>query len=171
MKAARVAMAVVAALALGLGAGAIVAAGEESEGSEPPAVALASAPANPRDLGAGEQLVLVVGGVFPTRDDAERARSSMDFGELQGYYVAPISQFAGLHGILGADRSDHVLVSAFRTEQGATEFAELALAAGAPALVTPRVQNLGGFYVGLGQESDPAGKGPLTRPIPGLTIP
>lgn len=159
MKRMRLTVAAVLALALGAGVG-IATAGEDGS---------ADGPANPIDMGTGEKLVLVVGGVFPTTAEAQAAAGRMAFGELQGYYVAPVAQFIGLAEAVAAKRSDHVLVSAFRTEAGAAEFAQLALAAGAPALVTPRLENLGGVYVGLGQEAAPDGSGPLTEPIPGVS--
>jgi hypothetical protein len=118
------------------------------------------------DTGAGELLVVVLGGVFETREEAEAASDSMAFGDLQGYYVVPLSQFQGLSGQVDGS-SEYGLVSVFRTGEGATEFASFAQALGYPATVLPlRVWSLGGEYAGLGQEADPSGDGPLTRPIP-----
>ena len=133
-----------------------------------PAVHDHGAPEAPRDRGAGERLVLVVGGAFPTREEAEAARDRIRIGELQGFYVARTAQFVGLDEFLGTD-AEYVLVSAFRTLPGARGFLALASAAGAPAVLTPRLENLGFEYVGLGQEAAPDGNGPLTRPLPGVS--
>jgi hypothetical protein len=119
------------------------------------------------DTGAGEMLVVVLGGVHATRAEAEAAAESMPFGDLQGYYVVPLAQFQGFREQLG-DPGEHALVSVFRTQEGAQEFADFAQALGYPADILPdRVRSLGGLYAGLGQEAAPDGGGPLTRPIPG----
>jgi hypothetical protein len=123
------------------------------------------------DLGAGENVVLVVGGKFPTRQAAEEANSTIGIGDLAGYYVASIDQFEGLRAHLGDDGSEFVLVSAFRTEQGASDFLEVVRASDGPALLTPRLLNRGYEYVGLGQEQHPNGKGPLIGPLAGVSTP
>ena len=123
------------------------------------------------DLGVGERLILVIGGAFDTRADALRQSRRISFGDVQGYYVASIDQFVGLRRVLGASAADHVLVTAFRTEEGAVDFLGLARAMDAPALVTPRLENLGFEYVGLGQEAHPDGSGPLIGPLPGVSTP
>jgi len=41
-------------------------------------------PAMAPDTGAGELLVAVVGGVFPSRQEAEDANEQLSFGDLQG---------------------------------------------------------------------------------------
>lgn len=70
----------------------------------------------------------------------------------EGYQLAP-GQF--------------VLLSAFRTKQGAQAFVESARMAGAAEYAVLRVRKLGGPYVGLGQEPHPDGKsGPLLAPLP-----
>jgi hypothetical protein len=118
------------------------------------------------DSGAGELLVVVLGGVFADQAEAQAAADRMSFGDVQGYYVVPVAQFQGFREQLPA-RGDHALVSAFRTEQGANEFASFSTAMGYPAQVLERrVRSLGGLYAGLGQESAPDGSGPLTGPIP-----
>jgi hypothetical protein len=77
-----------------------------------------------------------------------------------------VAQFQGLEEQLGTP-GDFALVSAFRTEQGAQEFASLAQTLGYPATILPdRVLSLGGVYAGLGQEENTTGSGPLTDPIP-----
>lgn len=125
------------------------------------------APAMAPDTGAGELLVVVVGGVHPTRTEAQAAADAMPVGDLQGYYVVPVAQFQGFREQLGAP-GDFALVSVFRTQEGAQEFASFAHAFGYPAEVLPsRVRSLGGLYAGLGQEAAPDGSGPLTGPIPG----
>lgn len=162
-----------AALAAGALTGIVGAAAVEEDDStlsEAPAVSDPSAPAEAEDRGAGEHLILVVGASFPTRAEAEAANAGLAIGDVQGYYVAATDQFEGLRAFLGAAAGDYVLVSAFRTEAGAREFADLAASAGAPALVTDRLLNRGYEYVGLGQEPDPDGSGPLRDPIPGVTL-
>lgn len=122
----------------------------------------------PRDTGAGEMLVVVLGGVYPTREEAALADQHMAFGDLQGYYVVPVAQFQGFREQVGVP-GDYALVSVFRTEQGAQEFVGLARSFGYPATILPtRVRSLGGLYAGLGQEANPDGTGPLTGPIPAL---
>ncbi len=117
------------------------------------------------DTGAGEMLLLVVGGTYPTQADAEAANAQMPFADLAGYYVVPVDQFLGFRELIG-DVGDYALVSAFRTEQGAQDFAAFAQSFGYPATILPqRVQSLGGVYAGLGQEPNAAGTGPLTHPI------
>ena len=117
------------------------------------------------DTGAGELLLVVVGGIYPSRADAEVANAAMPFGDLQGYYVVPVGQFQGFRQEAG-EPGEFALVSLFRTEEGAAEFAALAESFGHPATILPeRVRSLGGIYAGLGQESNPDGSGPLTGPI------
>ncbi len=147
---------------------AVAASGQERVGG-PPALLDPSAPRLVEDRGAGERLLLVVGGAFDTREDAERANEGIRIGDLQGYYVAPTHQFVGLDRVLGEAGGGFVLVSAFRTGRGAREFLDLVRGAGGAGFITPRLENLGFEYVGLGQEADPDGSGPLTEPIPGLT--
>jgi hypothetical protein len=121
----------------------------------------------PEDTGAGEMLVVVVGGVFDDRAEAEAANAQMVFGDLQGYYVAPVAQFQGFNQAIGVP-GDFALVSAFRTDEGAREFAELARSFGHPATIaSQRIRSLGGLYTGLGQEAHPDGSGPLLGPIEG----
>ncbi len=124
------------------------------------------------DTGAGEMLVVVLGGVFRTRAEAEAANAAMSFGDVQGYYVVPVAQFQGFRaqafepGGQAVRPGDQALVSVFRTESGAQEFAALARAMGYPAeVLSTRVRSLGGLYAGLGQEAAPDGAGPLVRPI------
>jgi hypothetical protein len=125
-------------------------------------------PIGPRmshDTGAGELLVVVVGGVFETREEAEAANQEMVFGDVQGYYVVPVAQFQGFRKGAG-EAGEFALVSAFRTEQGAQEFVDLAASFGYPAAILPeRVRSLGGVYAGLGQEAHPDGSRPLLGPI------
>lgn len=123
-------------------------------------------PTMDEDTGAGEMLVVVLGGVFPTRAEAQAAAAEMSLGDVQGYYAVPVAQFQGFREQLPAT-GDHALVSVFRTQEGANEFAAFARSGGYPAQVLERrVRSLGGLFAGLGQESAPDGSGPLTRPIP-----
>lgn len=117
------------------------------------------------DTGAGELLLAVVGGVFSSRPDAEAAKAALAFGDLQGYYVVPVAQFQGFRRQVG-EPGEFALVSAFRTEEGARDFAELAATLGIEATILPeRVRSLGGLYAGLGQEASPDGTGPLLGPV------
>jgi hypothetical protein len=123
-------------------------------------------PAMRPDTGAGEMLVIVLGGVFATREEAQAANVGMTFGDVQGYYVVPVAQFQGFREQVGVP-GDHALVSVFRTEAGAEAFATFARSLGHPAQVLPtRVRSLGGLYAGLGQEAAPDGGGPLVGPVP-----
>ena len=152
--------ALVVGIALVIGAFALV--GDAAPGPQPPSVG----PTVPQDTGAGELLVVVLGGVYPSRAEAEAANTAIDFADVQGYYVVPVAQFQGLQEEVGAP-GDFALVSAFRTEQGAQEFAAFAQSLGNPATILPnRVRSLGGMYAGMGQEAAPDGSGPLLRPIP-----
>jgi hypothetical protein len=122
-------------------------------------------PRLPSDSGAGETLLVVLGGVYPSRQEAEAANGQMAFGDLQGYYVVPVAQFQGFRDQLG-DPGDFALVSVFRTDEGAAEFVRLAQSFGHPATILPeRVRSLGGIYAGLGQETNLEGTGPLVGPI------
>ena len=122
-------------------------------------------PAIARDTGAGELLLVAVGGVYRTRAEAERANETISFGDLQGYYVVPVGQFQGFAQQVG-EPGDFALVTAFRTEDGAQDFVELAGAFGSQVTILPeRVRSLGGLYAGLGQESNPDGSGPLLAPV------
>jgi hypothetical protein len=119
----------------------------------------------PKDTGAGEYLVAVVGGVYATEAEAEAANAEIALGDLQGYYVVPVAQFQGFRQGAG-EPGAFALVSAFRTEEGAREFVELASSFGHPAtILSERVRSLGGLYAGLGQESNEEGTGPLIGPV------
>jgi len=122
-------------------------------------------PMVPADTGAGELLLAVVGGVFSSRQEAEAANAALAFGDLQGYYVVPVAQFQGFRQEVG-EPGEFALVSAFRTNEGAQAFAELAAMLGIEATILPeRVRSLGGLYAGLGQEASPDGTGPLLGPV------
>lgn len=122
-------------------------------------------PALAPDTGAGEMLLVVVGGVYPSRQEAEAANAQKPFGDLQGYYVVPIAQFQGFEQQVG-EPGDFALASAFRTEEGAQAFVELAAGFGySPTILPERVRSLGGMFAGLGQEANPDGSGPLLGPV------
>lgn len=150
-------------LVLGL-AGGLALAGGGPPAVGPPAVADPQVPSMLEDLGIGERLVLVVGGAFETRDEAIVASAAIDLGDVQGYYPVPVAQFEGLREVYPA--GGWALVSAFRTQEGAEEFAAFVRSHGEPSLVTTRMWSLGGFYAGLGQEARPDGLGPLQGPVP-----
>jgi hypothetical protein len=132
-------------------------------------------PRMPQDTGPGEVLIAVVGGVYPSRQEADAANEAMVFGDLQGYYVVPVGQFGGFSEQLASSGGpsnevgspgDFALVSVFRTEEGAQEFVDLASSFGHPAtILSERVHSFGGAYAGLGQEAHPDGTGPLLGPI------
>jgi hypothetical protein len=123
-------------------------------------------PNAPFDTGAGERLLVVLGGVYGSREEAEAANETMAFGDMAGYYVVPVAQFQGFREQIGTP-GDFALVSVFRTEGGARAFTDLATSFGYPAaLLASRVRSLGGLYAGLGQEPAPDGSGPLLHPVP-----
>jgi hypothetical protein len=122
-------------------------------------------PRMPKDTGPGEYLIAVVGGVYATQAEADAANAQMSLGDVQGYYVVPVEQFDGLAAQVGA-KTGYALVSMFRSEKGAEEFATFVRTFGLPAtIVTQRVKSYGGEYAGLGQEPNPDGTGPLLGPI------
>jgi hypothetical protein len=155
--------AIVVGLVVGMtaSAGVIAAAGKAPVERKVPPVG----PSVRADTGAGELLLAVVGGVFPSRPEAEAANEALAFGDLQGFYVVPVAQFQGFRQQVG-EPGDFALVSAFRTEEGARAFAEFAATLGIEATILPeRVRSLGGLYAGLGQEESPDGIGPLLGPL------
>ena len=134
------------------------------------------------DLGIGETLLLVVGAAHATQAEAEAA--ALSFGDMQGFYVDVTDNYRLLDVCadlpVGPGLDDGQLVagqwlqlSAFRTSDGALDFMELVETAegygfgdayaGAAIYL---VEKTGGPYVGLGQESDPRGGGPLAGPLP-----
>jgi hypothetical protein len=132
----------------------------------PPSYGPAIGPVMSTDTGASELLLVVSGGTYSSRADAEVANDQMPFGDVAGFYVVPVAQFQGFKEQVGTP-GDFALVSVFRTELGAQEFVTFAESLGYPATILPdRVRSLGGLYAGLGQEADPNGLGPLTHPIP-----
>jgi hypothetical protein len=157
--------AIVAGVAAGVVASAGVWGAAASTAPDPQPFGPPIGPAVRSDTGAGELLIAVVGGVFPTRQEAEAAEATLAFGDLHGYYVVPVAQFQGFSQQVG-EPGDFALVSVFRTEEGARALAELAATFGNEATILPeRVRSLGGLYAGLGQEADPDGSGPLLGPV------
>jgi hypothetical protein len=157
--------AVAAGFALGVIGSLVGVATSASTAPDPRPYGPAIGPRMARDVGAGELLLVVLGGVFPTQEEAVAANEQLPFGDLAGYYVVPVDDYGGLREQVG-DVGDFALVSVFRTDEGAAEFAMLAQSAGYPAtILTERVQSFGGDYAGLGQEPDPAGTGPLLGPV------
>ena len=148
-----------------IGVQAVVSASPPKPVQRPPAAEDASVPTLAPDLGVGERLLLVVEGVYPTREEAEAADANFHFGEVQGFYAAQVANFDGLRQSFPG-QGGWALLSAFRTREGAEQFAQLAEAAGATVVITPRVTGLGGTYAGLGQEPAPDGSGPLLQPVP-----
>jgi hypothetical protein len=152
---------VAAALAGGVVSAAVAATGPDIHVPDP-----RIGPTVPLDTGAGEELLVVLGGVYPTRQEAETANREMAFADMAGYYVVPVAQFDGLRQQLAVP-GDFALVSVFRTEEGAQEFIDLVGSFGYPAaLLASRVRSFGGLYAGLGQEAAPDGSGPLIHPVP-----
>lgn len=111
------------------------------------------------DIGTGERLMLVVAGEYTTRAEAESANGAIDFGHMQGFVVAPTSDFNGLAP------GRWLVLSAFRTLRGAAEFEEQARAAGASSLRRVVTVYRGRAWIGLGQEPNPDGTGPLNGPL------
>lgn len=138
----------------------------EAPAAGPPALLDTAVPAVPPSLGVGERLLLVVAnGSYPSMEAAEAANAAYAFGELQGFYAVPTEQFAGVRSFVRG-RDAWLLVSAFRTQEGAISFADTARLAGAQVTITGRVTSLPGEFAGLGQEASPDGRGPLNKPIP-----
>ena len=157
--------AIVVGLVVGVTASAGVIAGAAGKAPARLPNGRAIGPMVPADTGAGELLLAVVGGVFSSRQEAEVANAALAFGDLQGYYVVPVAQFQGFRQEVG-EPGEFALVSAFRTNEGAQAFAELAAMLGIEATILPeRVRSLGGLYAGLGQEASPDGTGPLLGPV------
>ncbi len=156
------------AIVAGLAAAVVASAGVVAAAGTAPVARPVGRPVGPalaRDSGAGELLIAVVGGVFPSRQEAEAANAQLSFGDLQGYYVVPVGQFQGFKQQVG-EPGDFALVTVFRTEEGANAFVELAATFGNEAVILPeRVRSLGGLYAGLGQEANPDGSGPLLGPV------
>lgn len=152
-------------LALGVLAGIVLIAAVGRTAPEPRPYGPPIGPSMAEDSGAGEMLLVVLGGTYATRAEAVAAEAAMPFGDLQGYYVVPVGQFQGFRDQV-AEAGDFALVSVFRTIEGAQDFVTLANSFGYPAtLLSGRVRSLGGLYAGLGQEANPDGQGPLTGPI------
>jgi hypothetical protein len=161
-------IAIIVGLVFGAVAGVVVLAvagrGATGQPAGPPALYDASVPGAPLDTGVGERLLLVVGGSYATQEEADAANARFTIGDLQGFYVIPATAYLGLSEAVGAAGS-YVLASAFRTREGADEFAALAGSAGVPARIVGPVTSLGGPFAGLGQESDPSGQGPLLHAL------
>src|ERR687891_320949 len=135
----KVAVGVIAAIVVPASLAAVVAVARPA----PQVVVPPVPPVVPRDTGAGEMLLVVVGGVYPSRAEADAAAASMQFGDVQGYYVAPVAQFQGFRQQVG-EPGDFALVSAFRTQEGADAFVDFAQIQGNPAFLLPeRVRTLG----------------------------
>jgi hypothetical protein len=84
---------------------------------------------------------------------------------------SPPCQLAALTRLLGddlqLDRGLSLIGTAFRTKHGAEEFLEFARAAGVTNLVTLQVKKNLVSDIGLGQEPNPDGSGPLTGQLSG----
>lgn len=110
-------------------------------------------------IGTNERLIFVVAGSYATQADAAAANAGFAFGDLQGFYLVPTS------AIEGQIPGRWLVATAFRTDQGAVEFEELAAAVGVPSASRVAGRYLGSDFVGLGQEPHPDGTGPLTGPV------
>jgi hypothetical protein len=146
-------------------AGAATGRSQEAGSAQPPWLVDPSVPRMAEDLGVGESLYLVLGGIFPSRQAAEAANAALAFGDMQGFYAVPVAQFRGLARAI--DGGGWALVSAFRTLAGANEFKAFATYAGAAPTIEGPFESLGGLYAGLGQEARPDGTGALLEPLPG----
>ena len=98
-------------------------------------------------------------------DTAAFASAPVPSCEDVGLALCRESYLATLTDDLGFESSDSLLVTAFRTKQGAEEFLNLARAIGVGGLVVVQARKLGGGDVGLGQEPHPDGSGPLLGPL------
>lgn len=131
--------------------------------------------------GRGESLVLVVGGVYGTREEAEAAVAASNRGELSGSYLASTNDFRVTAayddvrpaiGALGADgqlaADEWMAVSAFRTRAGAEQWVDQLhdMQSPAPAMVLQVVRSSGSSDIGLGQEANPDGSGAVIGPLP-----
>lgn len=140
--------------------------------------------------GRGESLILVVGGIYPTKDQAVAAVAASNRGELQGFYLASSNDFrlTGRYAVASPSGGQPRLVwraaapgagrglpgdrwmalSAFRTRAGAQQFLGWAQSAlpGTVARTVQAVRTAGSTPIGLGQEADPDGSGPLLGPVP-----
>lgn len=111
------------------------------------------------DIGTGERLALVIADEYQTEAAAEAANADITIADMAGFYVAPTGSFEGM------TPGRWLVLTAFRTLAGALEFQELTSAAD----VTTRIAvagYTGTGYVGLGQEANPDGSGPLQGPLP-----
>lgn len=106
-----------------------------------------------------ERILAVIGGSFATRAEAVAAADAMPFGDVQGFYVAASDDFDG------EEPGRFLLVTAFRTDAGAAAFEELARVVGLTELRRALTRYRGTEPIGLGQEADPSGMGPLLGPL------
>lgn len=143
-------------LAAGLVAGSAAGIAVRSATAQRPASAAASA--RP-DIGTGERVLLVVAGEHATRAQAEAASDRIVLGDLRGFVVAASSDFEGV------TPGRFLVVSAFRTVRGAAEFEALVQTAGYGPLRRIIAIYRGSAWIGLGQEANPDGSGPLTGPL------
>jgi hypothetical protein len=104
---------------------------------------------------------------------AVRELQPVDLRYVPGEQIGSLAGEA-LGGVLDAggrlSPGNSLIVTAFRTKKGAEEFIALARAAGLMDVVTLQVRKLGGGDIGLGQELNPDGSGPLTEPLPGQEL-
>lgn len=112
------------------------------------------------DIGTGERLVVVIAGEYATRGEAIAAEAKMGFHEIVGFLVARSDDFDGLRA------GRFLLVTAFRTAEGAAQFQQVARAIGVRGLRRIVTTYRGTTWIGLGQEQHPAGTGPLIGPLP-----
>jgi hypothetical protein len=147
---------VLAGIALGLTTSALMTA-TAMTAPEPQPYGEPIGPKAPQDTGAGELLLVVVGGVYPTRAEAEAANAQIVFGDLQGQYVVPVAQFQVSASKLGAPGSSHC--ERVPDPGGADEFTLLAEGPDFLPILPERVRARGLFTVSAGAAPD--GSGPL----------
>lgn len=121
----------------------------------------------PMVTGVGETLFLVVEGAYPTKlgADASLETSQAAFGDLQGFYEDASWNYEPLDGTTFPPGSWLVL-TAFRTQWGVDEFADLTEAVGVTGYQVVRARKIAGGFIGLGQEPDPSGEAVLLYPLP-----
>ena len=100
----------------------------------------------------------MIAGEYATRAQADAAAAGIVLGDLQGFVVAATSDFEGM------TPGRYLVMSAFRTAQGAAEFEELVTMAGYGPMRRAVAVYRGSSWIGLGQEASPDGSGPLRGP-------
>lgn len=104
----------------------------------------------------------------PMNRNGEARLSSLACGPGEEEVPCPSNLLMGVVANEDWPSDGWIKVSAFRTKSGAEQFVDLALATGVEReqLTVVQARKSGGGYIGLGQESDPRGGGPLLDSLP-----